>query len=385
MRILAFVTNAKQKQTRDTKEKMSAEPTKEEPTKVEAPEEPEKPKGALSQVFGDDYNVIEVRFTIFAAILIAINNGFVNGVTMSGFLSLNAATDLNPGNAMVSGVAGYITNTATFLVGGDNWDKYRYNCMMFVSYMFGAFITAILSPKAKPYAIDPMFGPSFMIGGTMLLGSSILSYNGSPTRWIYYLAICANGVQNGVASIYSANLIRCTLTGASTDIGLCIGQIIRGNYSKVGKGSVLGLIVTCFWIGGLIAYHAVRALEAYTLFINAGIFYSVGVLNIVYLVTQLNLSFTEALTGNWDWKDVLNKIHPSGGKEQFLALFDEIDDDGNGTIDMYELEKGLSDKVSPEELKALLQAADSDGDGEISKAEWEDLVKELFDEHDDEE
>mmetsp|Transcript_7827 Transcript_7827/g.19176 ORF Transcript_7827/g.19176 Transcript_7827/m.19176 type:complete len:361 (-) Transcript_7827:168-1250(-) len=356
-----------------------------EPKKVEAPEEPEKPQSALNQVFGDDYNVVEVRFTIFAAILIAINNGFVNGVTMSGFLSINAATDLNPGNAMVSGVAGYVTNTATFLVSGENWFKYRYNLMMFISYMFGAFITAILSPKAKPYAIDPMFGPSFMIGGTMLLGSSILSYNASPTRWIYYLAICANGVQNGVASIYSANLIRCTLTGAATDIGICIGQIIRGNYSKVGKGSVLALIVTCFWIGGLIAYHAVRALESYTLFINAGIFYSVGILNIVYLVTQLNLSFTEALIGNWDWRDVLNKIQPSGGKQEFLDLFDEIDDDDGGTLDMYELEKGLSDKVSPEELKALLQAADADGDGEISKAEWEDLVRELFDEHDDDE
>ena len=354
----------------------------EEPNKADdgsvGSEKPKKPS-FLDPVFGEGYNVIEVRFTIFAAILIAINNGFVNGVTMSGLLSDDTKDkDLNPDNAMVSGVAGYITNTATFLVGRDNWEKYQYNLLMLLSYMFGAFITAILSPKAKPYSVDPMFGPAFLIGGTMLLGSSVLSANGAPTRFIYYLAICANGVQNGVASIYSANLIRCTLTGAVTDIGLVIGQMIRGNFDKAGRGCVLGIIVTCFWIGGLIAYHAVRSLEARTLFINAGIFYSVGLLNIAYVMSQLKLSLFDAVTGTWDWKEVLNKIKPSGDKQDLLDLFHEIDDDDDGTLDMYELEKGLKGKVTGEELKTLLQAADSDNDGFISKQEWIELVDELY-------
>ena len=88
--------------------------------------------------------------------------------------------------------------------------------------------------------------------------------------------------------------------------------------------------------------------------------------------------FFEAISGSWDWKDVLNAIHPGGTEEQFLELFDEIDDDGDGTLDMYELEKGLTGKVTAEELKALLQAADSDGDGVISKEEWAAIVAELF-------
>jgi len=344
--------------------------------------EPVKKKSFLDPVFGEDYCVVEVRFTIFAAVLIALNNGFVNGVTLSTFLSDNEDSDANPNKAMVSGVAGYITNSATFAIEGPAI-KYHYNLFMFLFYMFGAFITAVISPNAKPYTVDPGFGPAFMIGGTMLLGSSLLSITGQPTRWIWYLAICANGVQNGVASIYSANLIRCTLTGAVTDIGLVLGEMLRGNFAKVGKGSVLALIVICFWIGGLIAYHAVREFEARTLFINAAIFYLVGLLNLFYLVNQFNIGLFAAFTGQWDWKDVLNKITPSGSKQELLDLFDELDQDKGGTIDMYKLQKGLKGKVSAKELDALLKAADSDNSGDIDKKEWKDLVNELFivDEH----
>lgn len=213
----------------------------------------------------------------------------------------------------------------------------------------------------------------------MLLAASLLSVYGKPTLWIWHLCIAANGVQNGVASIYSANLIRCTLTGAMTDIGLILGEIIRrGKSEKLARGCVLAVIVVSFWVGGLISFSAVRAFQSYTLIINAVLFYLVGVLNVVYLVYSLNLSFAQAIGGNWDWTTVLNKIQPSGSKEDMLKLFDTLDDDGGGSLNMYELEKGLEGKVTALELKTLVIAADEDGDGEISKQEWENLVEQLF-------
>lgn len=338
---------------------------------------PEKP-GVFDAVFGTGYNVIEVRFTILAAILVALNNGMVNAICLSGLITENTPTLLNPNKAMVSGVAAYVTNSATYLIDGETWDQYRFNLFMFLSYMLGSGIPGLLSPRAKPYSIDPMFGPAFMLGGTFLLASSFLSSTGSPTRWIFFLAIAANGVQNGVASIYSANLIRCTLTGATTDIGLVIGNAARGSYDKAPKACVLSIIVTCFWVGGLLAFPLVRYWRAETLFFNAAIFYSVGILNILYLVGHLKLSFVEAVTGHWDWKDVLHKIKPEGDKEEFLAFFDELDHDGGGTLDMHELEKGLRGKVTEEELHALLIAADSDNSGDIDKQEWADLVEALY-------
>jgi len=357
---------------------------KDDPDKID-PDTPKKKSGVLDSVFGEDYNKVEVRFTIFAAILIAINNGMTNGICLSGLLVHNAPADdpLNPQTAMVSGVAAYVTNSGRFLA-SESWDAYRYNTMMFLSYMFGAWIAGILSPKAKPYAVDPMFGPAFMIGGTFLLGSSLLAVFEIETRFIWYLTISANAVQNGVASIYSANLIRCTLTGATTDIGLIIGQMLRGNFDKFGRGCVLATIVICFWVGGIISFYSVRAMQTKTLIVNAVVFYLVGVLNLVYLVTQLKISFAQAITGDWDWKDVLNKIKPDGDKQSLMDLFNELDHDGDGTLDMHELKKGLKGKVTIDELHALLQAADTDGDGEVDKQEWKELVDELYKEEENE-
>ena len=52
-------------------------------------------------------------------------------------------------------------------------------------------------------------------------------------RALFYFAAVANGIQNGVTSTYSANLIRTShLTGTSTDIGLIFGQMLRGNWKN---------------------------------------------------------------------------------------------------------------------------------------------------------
>jgi uncharacterized membrane protein YoaK (UPF0700 family) len=368
---------------------MSSDPKKptEEPTTTEEAkdESPPEKMGMLDSIIGDTYDQREVQFVMAAAVLGAVNNGFINGVTLSGLLATNwdvknddTSFFLNPQSAMVSGVAGYVTNNATFLV-SSTWDKYVFNLCMFLSYTGGATLVTLISPKAKPYAIAPGYSICWILGGTMLLAASMLSVYGYPTLGIWHLCIAANGVQNGVSSVYSANLIRCTLTGAMTDIGLILGQVIRrGKSEKLARGTVLAVIVISFWVGGLISYSAVRAFQSYTLIINAVLFYLVGVINVVYLVYSLNLSFAQAIGGNWDWTTVLNKIQPSGSKEDMLELFDILDDDDGGSLSMYELEKGLEGKVTAQELKTLVIAADEDGDGEISKQEWENLVEQLF-------
>lgn len=357
----------------------TAEPT----TKDDEPVEEE--GGMLDTLIGDGYNQKEVIFVMAAAILIAVNNGFINGVCLSALLTEDnegATPDggffINAPVAMVSGLGKYITDNATDLVTTD-WDRYVFNLSMFLSYTFGAMIVSLISPKAKPYAIDPGYSVCWILGGTMLLAASLLSVYNHPTRGIWLLSIAANGVSNGIASLYSANLIRCTLTGAMTDIGLILGQLVRRKKSDgLARGIVLGVIVSSFWFGGIIAYFAVRAFRSRTLIINAILFYLVGVINVVYAMNSLGLSFIQAFAGNWDWTTVLRKIHPSGSKEDMLALFEKLDDDGGGTLDMYELEKGLEGQVTREEMKALLQAADADGDGEISKDEWIVLVDQLF-------
>jgi len=339
----------------------------------------------LSKLFGDDYNINEAKFILFACCLIALNSGFVNATCLSGFLIDVEGTDANPSSHMVAGFAGSYTNTSIGLA-DTNWDKYTYNLCILLSYMFGSFIAAMICPHAKPFVIEPNYGPTFWIGGTMLLAASLLAMNGYPSRYIFFLVVCSNGIQNGIASIYSANLIRCTLSGATTDIAIVIAQMINGNYKGSAKGSVLGLICFFFWFGGIIGWFGARYFTVYTLFINAIIFYMCGLVLVVYVMKEFDVSFYGAVTGTWKWKQVLKKLNTDDGdltKEKLMKIFDDIDADGDGSgdLDCEELIFGLKKAkvvMRSYEMNALFRAADENGDGSVTRDEWQALADKIL-------
>jgi len=336
----------------------------------------------VTMLFGSDVNPTEIKFVVFATCLIALNSGFVNGVTMSAFFMVP------PKKEVVAGFAGHYTSTAIYLIEHD-WEQYTYHLFMIISYMAGAFVAAMISPHARPYVIEPRYGPTFTIGGTMLLVASILAKFEKPSQYVFFLVAASNGVQNGIASIYSANLIRCTLTGATTDIAIIIAQCIHGNYKGLARGVVLTAIVFFFWIGGLISFSAVRQFTAYTLLFNAGLFYLVGLTLVYYLVKELGISLYDAVFGTWKWKKVLKKLHTlhTGDgdltREKLMDVFDIIDaeGDGNGVIDIDELRDGMKAakvQIADYEMKRLFRAADDDGDGVIDRTEWNNLAKKIL-------
>jgi hypothetical protein len=227
-----------------------------------------------------------------------------------------------------------------------------------------------------------------MVGGTMLLAASLLAKFGEPclNRYVFYLATASNGVQNGIASIYSANLIRCTLTGATTDIAIVIAHCIHGNYKGLARGAVLGAIVFFFWIGGLIGFTAVTKFKAATLLFNAFLFYLVGITLVYYLVKEVGVSVYDAIFGTWKWKKVLKKLNTGDGdltRNTLMDIFDQIDAEGNsnGVIEADELRDGLRRakvQMSYYETKTLLRAADENGDGVVDRTEWEKLAKKIL-------
>jgi len=339
----------------------------------------------LSKLFGDDYNINEAKFILFACCLIALNSGFVNATCLSGFLIEGEGSPGNPKDHMVAGFAGSYTNTSIGLA-DTNGVKYLYNLWILLSYMFGSFISAMICPHAKPFVIEPNYGPTFWIGGTMLLAASLLAMNGYPSRYIFFLVVCSNGIQNGIASIYSANLIRCTLSGATTDIAIVIAQMINGNYKGSAKGSVLGLICFFFWFGGIIGWFGARYFTVYTLFINAIIFYMCGLVLVVYVMKEFDVSFYGAVTGTWKWKQVLKKLNTDDGdltKEKLMKIFDDIDADGDGSgdLDCEELIFGLKKAkvvMRSYEMNALFRAADENGDGSVTRDEWQALADKIL-------
>lgn len=338
---------------------------------------------AYSKIFGENYNRKEATFVVIAGALVALNMGFVNGAVLSGFLLPTGETQ------SVSGYSSTFTRSALAMVTG-NWERFGYYSCLILSYMMGSLIAGAMSPYATPYQLEPSYGPTFLIGGGFMIAAALLSAIRAEGQYIFYLCCAANGIQNGIASIYSANLIRCSLTGSVTDIALTIGQMLRGNYSKTWRAWILAIIVFNFWLGGIVSYNFVKRFESYTLMFSAGLFVLIGLSLAYFLVVEIGVSVQAAILGTWKWKRILKKINnrlllsedTSGPLTEvaLLQLFDRIDDDGNGEIDADELLEALvaaDVKMSAFEIRTLFRAADQNHDGVISKAEWTDLTNKL--------
>jgi len=340
---------------------------------------------AFSKLFGANYSSKESTYVLIAGALIAFNNGFVNGSCVSGLL--------NPGKYRSQSVAGFsstYTKSALFLADAE-WSDFGFQSGLVLSYMFGALISGLITPRATPYQIEPTYGPTFLIGGIFLLIASIISsFQRQDMDVVFYFTAAANGIHNGIASIYSANLIRCSLTGASTDIALTLAQLMRGNKANMWKGIALAMIVFSFWIGGIVSFYATQRFLSRTLFVNAALFWLIGFSLIYFLVHEIGISFKAALFGTWRWKVALKRMattmHASPSNSdmsrsvKLFALFDKMDKNGDGSLDTEELHEALNRSglaLSRGEVAVLVKAADRNGDGVIDRSEWADLVARL--------
>jgi hypothetical protein len=340
---------------------------------------------AQTKLFGDDYSEKESMFVIVAGGLIAFNNGYVNGSCLSGLLSPNGVTQ------SVAGFTSAYTGSALAMAAGEI-PEFGFQSNIILSYMMGAFIAGFVTPNATPYRIEPTYGPTFLVGGVFLLIASILAALEFSESYIFFFAAAANGIQNGIASIYSANLIRCSLTGSSTDIALVFGQLLRGNRKNLWKGLVLVLIVCSFWLGGLVSFYATSRFRSYSLFFNAGLFWVIGMSLVFFLVHELRISVRAAIFGTWEWKQALRMLHrrmifsmhggdnncnplefEDLGTQEFGDLFDRVDKAGNGRIEETDLTAALHRagvQIDSKGVKTLIKSADKSKDGTIYRDEW---------------
>ena len=359
-------------------------------------------------MFGDRANssdalLSECLFVLLVGLLLAFNAGYINGACLSGWLMKNGRRQ------SVSAFTGAYTWSALALA-DSNGNEFGFQVCMILSFIFGAFLSGLLTPRATPYRIEPTYGPTFCLGGLVLLAASLLAalQGGSTSleaHWsdiVFYLTAMANGIQNGMSSIYSGNLIRSThLTGTSTDIGIFAGQLLRGNTQNNWKLLVLVGLALSFWVGGVVSFYATQRFTSYSLLFNALLFVMVGGMLVAFLVHEHSVSVFQALMGTWQWKRALFKLsahleHTESGnmsgssdfnnnnntnkQDRLMALFDMVDADGSGNIAPDELIDALlatGYSVKMKDIRAMVKYADKDGDGEISLEEWRQIVREI--------
>ena len=367
---------------------------------------PSSSRSRSTKKIGGKYSQDEFIFVLCAGILLSFNSGYVNGSCLSGFLMI----DESMVKQSVAGFTGVYTASALALADG-NTDSFGFQVSMILSFITGSCISGFLTPKPTPYRLEPSYGPTFFIGAIFLTTASLLVMacdddhrDCKDERCFFYFAAAANGIQNGISSMYSANLIRSThLTGTSTDIGLYVGQLLRGETKHVWKLLVLICLAASFWLGGLISFWATKYFHQFSLLFNAGLYILIGIGFVCFLVHEHHISITAAMTGRWMWQQVLDKLEPTlrssansnnlQGPQQgtnlsrqelfkaehFGTLFDSLDGvDENDELNVNDLFTALNNsgiKLSKQDVKVLMKHADSDGNGKLSRAEWIDVAR----------
>lgn len=335
------------------------------------------PDEVVAKPTGSLYSKREYGFVLLTGVFMAFNSGYVNGSCLSGFLAPSERTQATSSFTII------ISQSALALADGE-FDRFSFLGGMTLSFMFGACLSGILTPDPTPYRIEPTYGPTFLLGAAFLVASSVLAALERNEDWVFFLAACANGIQNGVTSAYSENLIRSTgFTGPSSDIAIYIAQLCRGDTTNIWRLTVLTSLLLSFWVGGIVSFYSARRLTSFSLLINAGLFVVIGVSLVIFLVWELGISVKSALLGTWEWKKAIDMLHTVfeessvyyGGtdEERFDDLFDRMDKDQNGSITAEELFQGLNASgvaVSLRQCKKMVKHADKDKNGVISRAEW---------------
>ena len=157
-----------------------------------------------------DHTKTAYVFTILIGLAMTFSAGYTNGVCLSGFIHVGEITT----KASVAGVTGVYTQSAIY-IGEDNLSQAGFMFGTIFSVMFGAFTAAVMNPFPIAFEVSPRYGPTFLTGSfLMALGAVAALHN---NRREFFFTAMANGVQNGVSSMYSANLLRTShLTVRST-------------------------------------------------------------------------------------------------------------------------------------------------------------------------
>ncbi|KAL7441073.1 hypothetical protein ACHAXM_007955, partial [Skeletonema potamos] len=200
--------------------------------------------------------------------MLSLNSGYINGLCLSGMVG--------PDQQGVSAFTATYTKSGLALAAGDP-KLFGFEFTLILSFIGGAFVSGAMNPDAVPHKLVPSYGPTFLIGSMCMIASAIFGVTLPDKRALYYFAAMANGLQNGMTSTYTANLIRTSvLGGTSTDIGLIAGQMLRGNMKNYWKFKVLIGLASSFWLGGLISFYSAHRFLAQSLWFSAVLYLLVG-------------------------------------------------------------------------------------------------------------
>lgn len=210
------------------------------------------------------------RWVWISAWLLASFAGLINVI---GFLSFSqeAITHL-------TGTTSLLTMALVF----NNHALALNSAAIILAYLLGTFISGLITLD-KSLELGRRYGAVLMLESLLLVAAAMaLNQNLAAGLW---LAACACGLQNAMSTTYSGAVIRTThLTGMLTDLGIFLGQALRGLKMEYRRLGMSANVISGFFVGGLVGAFSFLYWGYFALLIPASI---TGLTGFLYMLWTL--------------------------------------------------------------------------------------------------
>lgn len=203
--------------------------------------------------------------------LLAFIAGMINVV---GFLSISQQA--------VTHLTGTTSLLAIALIEHDAHHMVLLSAIL-LAFFFGS-LTSGLIIQDKVLRLGRRYGAVLILESLILvLATALLQRHHMAGRW---LAAAACGLQNGMATTYSKAVIRTThLSGMFTDLGIFLGQALRGVAVEPRRLMLCLVVISAFFCGGLAGALSFQEIGYNTLLIPAGL---TGLTGVSYMLLRWN-------------------------------------------------------------------------------------------------
>lgn len=217
-------------------------------------------------------NDIPKKVAVLASMALAFNSGYSNGVCLGA--------GIGGANQAAAAVTGAWTTSAFNMAKGNTAPAFV-QIKALLSYMGGSAVAGLMIPKPTAFKLSEKTGQTFLIGAGLMLAASQLAEKsgaGSSNKSCFYLALMANGLQNSVTSVHTANLCRSAhFSGITSDMGTFMGQCLRGNKENLFKLQVFALLALSFWGGGFSSFFVSQKFaNGSGLYASAALYLAIG-------------------------------------------------------------------------------------------------------------
>ena len=226
------------------------------------------------------YDSVYWNFILFGTCILCFNAGYINALTLNTNYQISSAH-----------VTGLVAKLSSYLY-LYKWYNFKNVIITYVTFILGAIISGLIIDY-EIFHFGAKYGLMLIfIGIVQLLG--IIAEEKCKNS-IYFIWTCSFscGMQNGLTSKYSNNILRTThLTGTTTDFGVTIGHILRGKTNETNKLILQTVSIISFFCGGIFGNFAYYKYNHYALSVSAFTSFIIGFIYIFYLkIYKINRFF----------------------------------------------------------------------------------------------